>query len=84
MLLLKDARLLQFSPPELREGLDVLIEGNRVARVGRNLAAEFPKVRTIELGGNLLSPGIVCSHNHFYSALASSYPSRVGFSLTKV
>jgi putative selenium metabolism protein SsnA len=70
MLLLKDARLLRFMPPEVREGMDVLIDGNKVVRVGRNLAPDSPNARTIDLAGNLISPGIVCSHNHFYSALA--------------
>jgi putative selenium metabolism protein SsnA len=70
MLLLKDARLLQFLPPEVREGMDVLIDGNKVVRVGQNLAPDSADARTIDLAGNLLSPGIVCSHNHFYSALA--------------
>jgi putative selenium metabolism protein SsnA len=70
MLLLKDARILQFVPPEVREGMDILIEGNQIVRVGRNIAPALPKARTIDLAGNLISPGIVCSHNHFYSALA--------------
>ena len=70
MLLLKDARLLQFLPPEVNEGMEVLIDGNKIVRVGRNLAPASAPVRTIDLAGNLVSPGIVCSHNHFYSALA--------------
>jgi putative selenium metabolism protein SsnA len=70
MILLLNARLLQFSPPELTAGVDVLLDGNRVARVGRKLAAEFPRARTIDLAGDLLGPGLVCGHNHFYSALA--------------
>ena len=70
MLLLKDARILQFMPPEVQAGMDILIEGNKIVRVGRNLAPEFPNARTMELAGNLASPGMVCSHNHFYSALA--------------
>jgi putative selenium metabolism protein SsnA len=70
MLLLKDARILQFQPPEVGEELDILIEGNKIARIGRNLALEFPKARVRQLAGSLVGPGIVCSHNHFYSVLA--------------
>ncbi len=70
MLLLKDARILQFVPPQVQEGRDILIEGNKVVRVGRNLTPGFSNARTMDLAGNLVSPGIVCSHNHFYSALA--------------
>jgi predicted amidohydrolase len=61
MLLLKDARLLQFLPPEVKEGMEVLIDGNKIVRVGRNLAPDSAPVRTIDLAGNLISPGIVCS-----------------------
>ncbi len=70
MLLLQDARILQFAPPEVQEGMDILIEGNKVVRIGRNLSSEFANARTMELAGNLVSPGIVCSHSHFYSTLA--------------
>jgi putative selenium metabolism protein SsnA len=70
MLLLKNARILQFQPPEVSDGMDILIDGHKVARVGRNLAPELPGARIMDLAGNLVSPGIVCSHNHFYSALA--------------
>jgi len=59
MLLLKDARILQFVPPEVQAGMDILIEGNKIVRVGRNLAPEFPNARTMELAGNLASPGMV-------------------------
>ncbi len=70
MLLLKEARILQFAPPEVQEGVDILIEGNRILRVGKNLPPGSAAARTLDLAGNLVSPGIVCSHNHFYSALA--------------
>jgi putative selenium metabolism protein SsnA len=70
MLLLKNATLLQFSPPEKRGGMDVLIDGDRIAEVEAGLAPETADTEIIDLGGDLVSPGIVCSHNHFYSALA--------------
>jgi len=70
MLLLRNARLMQLSPPEITGGLDVLIDGNRIAQVGRDLDPGRAGVRTLDLAGDLLGPGLVCSHNHFYSALA--------------
>jgi putative selenium metabolism protein SsnA len=74
MLLLKNATLLQFSPPGVSGGMDILIDGDRIAEVGRGInpgKADADAVTEImDLGGDLVSPGIVCSHNHFYSALA--------------
>jgi putative selenium metabolism protein SsnA len=70
MLVLKNARLLQFLPPEASEGVDVWIEGDKVVRVGKSLAPVPAKARTLDLAGSLLGPGLVCSHNHFYSALS--------------
>jgi putative selenium metabolism protein SsnA len=70
MLLLKNARILQFVPPEVKEGMDILIDGDAIIEIGKGIKPEFQDVRAIDLGENLISPGIVCSHNHFYSALA--------------
>ncbi|HEY9053771.1 MAG TPA: putative aminohydrolase SsnA, partial [Rectinemataceae bacterium] len=41
----------------------------RIAAIGKNLAAVFPRARRLGSGG-YLSPGLVCSHTHLYSALA--------------
>jgi putative selenium metabolism protein SsnA len=40
-----------------------------IAEVGMNLAARYPGARRVASGG-YLSPGLVCSHTHLYSALA--------------
>jgi putative selenium metabolism protein SsnA len=70
MLLLKNACVLQFEPPSVEKGLDVLIDGNTIVQVGKAISPKGSNVRILDLGGDILSPGIVCSHNHFYSALA--------------
>jgi putative selenium metabolism protein SsnA len=70
MLLLKNATLLQFAPPEVQGGMDILIDGDRITEVGGGIAPGNADVEIMDLGGDLISPGIVCSHNHFYSALA--------------
>ena len=68
MTLFTNATLVEFDPPRIREGEDVLVEGDSIIEVGRNLSREGAEV--VDLGGKLLFPGIVCSHNHFYSGLA--------------
>ena len=70
MLLLKNSCILQFQPPEVMEGMDILIDSGRIIDVGKNIVSNSPDTRAIDLEGNLVSPGLVCSHNHFYSALA--------------
>jgi len=70
MLLLKNSTLLQFAPPEVIKGMDILIDRDRIADVGRSIIPGKTVTETMDLGGDLVSPGMVCSHNHFYSALA--------------
>ena len=38
--------------------------------MGTGLAARYPQAQVREMQGRLVMPGIVCSHNHFYSGLA--------------
>ena len=72
-ILIKNARPLQFYPPKLMDTSDIFIEDGYIKRVGTSLAREL-KERKIEKEidgeGKYIAPGNVCSHNHFYSALA--------------
>ena len=77
MLVLKNANVLHFSPPLVREGVDIAIERGFIIDVGKNIAKHHRATRTIDLAGRYISPGIVCSHNHFYSALARGLVARV-------
>ncbi|GAB4378642.1 MAG: putative aminohydrolase SsnA [Calditrichia bacterium] len=70
MLLLKNARVIHFYPPEILADMDVLIEGQTIKNVGKGLERRYSPERTIDVQHHYLSPGIVCAHNHFYSALA--------------
>lgn len=74
MILFESVRVLSFNPPAVSEPTDVLVaekgdqgEGTILA-VGAGLAAKHPGVRRVT--GAYLSPGLVCSHTHLYSALA--------------
>lgn len=69
MIVLENVKLLHFSPGSVSEAVDVAIDGSTIAEVGKGLAAKYPKAERRSPGG-YVSPGLVCSHNHFYSALA--------------
>lgn len=86
MTLLKNATVVWLDPPQVREGIDVAIDGGIVAAVGTDLRQEprgaddrvIDRVdRTIDLDGRILMPGLVCGHTHFYSALARGVLARI-------
>lgn len=70
MLLLKNATAVQLEPTFVKEGVDIVIEKGLIKEVGINLQSKYPSARVKDLKGKLVMPGIVCSHNHFYSGLA--------------
>jgi putative selenium metabolism protein SsnA len=69
MTIFENVRIIHFHPGSVSEPTDVAVEGGRIAAVGNGLAAKYPGAERDATGG-YVSPGIVCSHNHFYSALA--------------
>ena len=62
-ILLKPARL--FDGLQLHEGWSVLVDGERIAAVGPNLAAPAG-TRTIDLAGTTLMPGLIEGHSHLF------------------
>ncbi|WP_299014104.1 putative aminohydrolase SsnA [uncultured Photobacterium sp.] len=70
MLLLRNATAVQFEPALIKEGVDIVIDGGEIKEVGTDLVAKYPDATVKEMKGKLVMPGIVCSHNHFYSGLA--------------
>ncbi len=69
MIVLENVRVLHFHPGSVSGPQDVAIDGGRIVAVGRGLAAKHPGAERLSPGG-YVSPGLVCGHNHFYSALA--------------
>ena len=61
--LLRPARV--FDGTAMHEGWSVLVEGNRIAAVGPNLAAPAG-ARTIDLPGATLMPGMIEGHSHLF------------------
>lgn len=70
MILLKNVIAVGIEPASVKEGIDIAIDGTEIIAVGQQLANQYPQAQVKDLQGKLVMPGIVCSHNHFYSGLA--------------
>ncbi len=70
MLIIKHARIINFYPPSVSKEKDIVIEEDRITAVEKNISQDFAGEKIIDLNGKYISSGLVCSHNHFYSALA--------------
>ena len=85
MIVLRNATALSFFPPEAESGVDVVIDGALIAARGKGAGAHLkagadagagsPKL--IDCTGKLVMPGLVCGHNHFYSALSRGIMAKI-------
>jgi imidazolonepropionase-like amidohydrolase len=73
LLLLKNGLIFDGAAPELREA-DVLVEGERIKEIGKNLAAA--QARVVDLKGRVLMPGLIDAH--FHAALVDANLARLG------
>ncbi len=64
-LLLRPTRVFDGVNPAAHEGWSVLIEGDRIAAAGPNVAAPAG-ARTIDLPGTTLMPGMIEGHSHLF------------------
>ena len=76
-LLIRNATVVQWHPPKVIEGTDVLIEKGLIARMGTAIGSTIREVRVLEARGRILMPGNVCAHNHFYATLARGIVARI-------
>ncbi len=60
-ILIRNATIVSFEDASARPNLDVLIEGNRVKRIGQNLPVSD---KAIDGSGCYLTPGLVSTHAH--------------------
>ena len=70
MLLLKNANIIQFYPPKINYNVDIVIENKKIKEVGKNVGQKYNADKVLDIKNKFISAGLVCSHNHFYSALA--------------
>jgi putative selenium metabolism protein SsnA len=69
MIIIENVGVLHFHPGSVSGPQDIAIDGGLIVEVGSGLAAKHAGTERLSPGG-YVSPGLVCSHNHFYSALA--------------
>src|SRR5467141_1863068 len=62
--LIKAAHLIDGRSDSTRDGLAVLVEGDRIAKVGPAAELQAPGVKVIDLGNAWLLPGLIDAHTH--------------------
>ena len=74
MIVLKDCYRLVLGQglPDL-SGVDLLVEGNRISRIGPNLVVPAG-TNTIDASRHVVLPGLVNTHHHFYQTLTRNLP----------
>ena len=70
MFILTNATALQFEPAQIRENIDIVIDNGTILDIGHDLVKSYPHADIKPMHGKVVMPGIVCSHNHFYSGLS--------------
>jgi putative selenium metabolism protein SsnA len=70
MLIIKNATVVNFSPPEVHQDWDIVIKDDLIAAAGPGVSKGLSADEVWDLKGGIVHPGLVCSHNHFYSGLA--------------
>jgi len=72
-MLITNARVVTFGAAnEIIEDGAVRVEGSRITDVGHEarLNAAYPGDEVVDAGGQLIMPGNICGHTHFYGAFA--------------
>jgi putative selenium metabolism protein SsnA len=81
MIVIENATALQFTPARVWEGVDIVIDGDKIVEVGRGASGSVPagkREKRIDASGRIVSPGLVCSHHHCYSGFARGIGGGVG------
>ncbi len=72
-LLIKNGRIVTWGEPnEILEGKALLIQAGRIAKItdDASLLEQHPDAPVLDAGGQLIMPGNICAHTHFYGAFA--------------
>ncbi|WP_312584183.1 putative aminohydrolase SsnA [Atlantibacter sp.] len=77
MLILKNVTAVQLHPAKVMENVDIAIDGDEILAVGPALTQRYPQASFKEMHGRVVMPGIVCSHNHFYSGLSRGIQAKI-------
>ena len=70
-IIIRNVRVMQTRPPfEVDEGVDVVITGSLIEKVGKDAGKGIEARTVIDGTGRTLIPGNVCAHHHYYSGLS--------------
>ena len=63
--LFKNVRVFDGKTNKLSAATNVLVKGNKIAKIGPDLKAGEGAVQVIDCGGRTLMPGLIDGHTHF-------------------
>jgi imidazolonepropionase-like amidohydrolase len=68
LVLVKAAHVIDGVSPRPRDGVAVLVDGDKIVEVGAadELARKAPAARVVDLGGATLLPGLIDAHTHLF------------------
>ncbi|MBN2148013.1 MAG: putative aminohydrolase SsnA [Anaerolineales bacterium] len=72
-MLIHNARLVTWDEPnQILEGQALYLEGGLIAAMGPQveLFKRYPQTKQMDAGGQLVMPGNICAHTHFYGAFS--------------
>ncbi len=78
MIIIKNTKALQFDPPTVWNNVDIVIDGDTIADMGKGIAQNYKADKVIDGTDKLVYPGLVCSHHHYYSGLSRGVLAEIG------
>ena len=72
-ILIKDVSLLNMIDEDIKNNMNVIIDGNRIVYVGKELKEDINVEKTIDGKDKLLMPGLVNAHTHVGMSLLRNY-----------
>jgi len=72
-MLITNAMLVTWTTPnQILANQSIYIEDDRIREIGPStkLEAQYPRAKRLDAGGQLVMPGSICAHTHFYGAFA--------------
>ncbi len=78
MIIIKNTKALQFDPPKVWNNVDIVIDSDTIADMGKGIAQNYTADKVIDGTDKLVYPGLVCSHHHYYSGLSRGVLAEIG------
>lgn len=76
-IVLKNSNIIEFNNLLKIKNCDILIENGIISKIGKLNENDYNN-KTVDLKGKLITPGLVCSHNHIYSVFSKGITNNLG------